>query len=460
MLLLPITLGIRTMRNIKQIREEIENLVDIGDAILAVAKKENRDLLAEEQSQLDEIYGTDDTAGKLASLKEQEARLVRIETERKEIAARRAASVGMFQDQEEIAPQARKISVPATAKRYSRTKFYGSPEDAYAAGQFIAGALYGNEASKQWAKEHGILGAHSTTNVEKGGYAVPEFMEESIIRLVEDRGTFRRNAFVYPMPAGSVIIPRRSGGFTSYYVGENAAITASDLQLSQVKLEAKKLGVLTQVSSELSEDAIVALADLITEEIAYSFADAEDRAGFRGDGTSTFGGIVGLESALAAGSIHDAVGGNTSALTLDLVDFEATVGKLARFPGMQPRWYIHNAVYWASMARLMDAVGGNTNGTLATGPTEQFLGYPVEFVDVLPSTTGTSVSTILCYFGDLRMCGTMGVRRGVTVRTDESVYFTSDAIAIRATERFDIQIHEKGTASLAGPMVALKTAAS
>jgi HK97 family phage major capsid protein len=130
------------------------------------------------------------------------------------------------------------------------------------------------------------------------------------------------------------------------------------------------------------------------------------------------------------------------------------------FPGIQPKWYVHSAVYWASMARLMDAVGGNTNATLAAGPEKQFLGYPVEFAQVLPGTTGSSVSTILCYFGDLAMASTMGVRRGVSVMTDQSVYFTSDAIAIRATERYDVQVHERGDASNAGAIVALKTAAS
>ena len=448
------------MRTLVQIRDEIQNLCDTGEAILAVAEKENRDLSADEQKELDGIYGTDKNDGKLAALKAEESRMVRIDEQRKAIAAQRAVEKRMFQDGPEVPAQDRKVVVPAAAKRHGKLKAFNSAEDAYVSGQFIAATMFGNQASQRWLDDHGIKAAHSTSDNSKGGYAVPEPMEQSIIRLVEERGTFRMNAFVYPMTSGSVMIPRRSGGFTSYYVGENASITASDLTLNQVKLEAKKLGVLTQISSELSEDAIVALADLVTQEIAYAFANAEDQAGFNGDGTSTYGGIVGLNSALQAGSIQDAVSGNTGALTLDLADFEATVGKLPRFPGIMPKWYVHSAVYWASMARLLDAAGGNTVQTLAGGPQLQFLGYPVELVNVMPSTTGTLASTIVAYFGDLAMASTMGVRRTVTVRTDESTYFTSDAIAIRATERFDINIHERGDASNAGPIVALKTAAS
>ena len=446
------------MRNLVQIREEIQNLCDTGEAILAIAEKENRDLTADEQNELDGIYGTDKSDGKLAALKAEEARMERINAERREIAARRAAEKNLFKDSAELPAQDRKIVVPAVAKRHGRLKAFETIEDAYVSGQFLAANIFGNQASQRWLDDHGIKAAHSTGDNSKGGYAVPEPMEQSIIRLVEERGVFRQNAFVYPMSSGSVMIPRRSGGFTSYFVGENKTITTSDLTLNQVKLEAKKLAVLTQISSELSEDAIVALAELVTQEIAYAFADKEDQCGFNGDGTSTYGGIVGLNSALQAGSIQDAIAGNDSALELDLADFEATIGKLPRFPGIQPKWYVHSAVYWASMARLLDAAGGNTVQTLAGGPSLQFLGYPVELVNVMPSTTGTLASTIVAYFGDLPMACTMGNRRGVTVRTDESKYFAEDAIAIRATERFDINIHERGDASNAGPIVALKTA--
>jgi len=446
------------MRNLVQIRDEIQSLCDTGEAILAIAEKENRDLSVEEQSQLDDIYGTDKADGKLAALKAEEARMERINAERREIAARRAAEKGLFKDSAESAPQDRKIVVPAVAKRHGKLKAFDTAENAYVSGQFLAATIFGSASSQRWLDDHGIKAAHSTGDNSKGGYAVPEPMEQSIIRLVEERGTFRQNAFVYPMSSGSIVIPRRSGGFVSYFVGENAAITASDLTLNQVKLEAKKLGVLTQISSELSEDAIVALAELVTQEIAYAFADKEDQCGFNGDGTSAYGGIVGLNSALAAGSIQDAIAGNDSALELDLADFESTISKLPRFPGLQAKWYVHSAVYWASMARLMDAAGGNTMANLAGGPSLQFLGYPVELVNVMPSTTGTLASTIVAYFGDLSMAATLGTRRNVTIRTDDSKYFAEDAMAIRATERFDINVHERGSASEAGPIIGLKTA--
>lgn len=452
------------MLNIKALREELQELGDRGEAILAVAKKEDRDLTPDENKEILAIYGEGDDQGKVGVLQKKIAQAEKIIEAQKSIAAQRARNEGLGEERNPTGePQAKRITVPARAKSTTKLVAYkGSEnglEDAYASGQFLMATLVGNQSSRQWCQDHGILAAHSTGDNTKGGFTVPEPLENALIRLVEERGVFRRNARVWPMASGSVMIPRRAGGFTTYFVGENSAGTPSDMSFDQIKLEAKKLMTLTQVSSELNEDTIIALAELVTTEIGYAFADKEDQCGFNGDGTSTYGGILGLKGALAAGSIQDAATGNDSALTLDLADFEALIGKLPQFPGIMPKFYVHSAVYWASMARLMDAAGGNTVENLGNGPVRSFLGYPVEFVQVLPSTTGTLASTNLLYFGDLSMACTMGSRRGAEIATDSSVYFTSDAIAIRATERFDINVHERGTASTAGPMLALKTAA-
>jgi HK97 family phage major capsid protein len=444
------------MKNLNQLREERAQLVAKAEAITILAQEENRELNADEISTLDDILGKGDKPGLIAKKDEDIARVERIDAIMAREATRRAEKNRLFENEEVAEPSARKITVPASARR--KPKHFESMEDAYAAGQFVAATILGNGKSRQWCQDHGILAAHSTFDNEKGGYVVPDAMENSIIRLVEERGVFRQNAMIYPMSTASVMIPRRTGGFTYYWGGEGQAMTSSDMTLNQAQLLAKKLYVYTTLSSEIGEDAIPALGELITQEIAYSMATAEDEAGFNGDGTSAFGGIVGLKSALAAGTVQDAAAGNNSALTLDLADFEAAVGKLPQFPGISPAWYVNSAVYWASMGRLMDAAGGNAVADLGNGPQLQFLGYPVRFTQCLPSTTGTLASTILMYFGDLRMAATMGTRRGVTVRTDESVLFASDQIAIRATQRLDINVHERGTVSAAGPIVALKTA--
>jgi hypothetical protein len=46
----------------------------------------------------------------------------------------------------------------------------------------------------------------------------------------------------------------------------------------------------------------------------------------------------------------------------------------------------------------------------------------------------------------------------VTIAADSSRYFEFDQTAIRSTLRYDIAVHERGTASVAGPMVSLVSA--
>jgi HK97 family phage major capsid protein len=141
-----------------------------------------------------------------------------------------------------------------------------------------------------------------------------------------------------------------------------------------------------------------------------------------------------------------------SALTLE--DLEAAVAKLPRFPGISPKFYFHSSVYWQTGARLQLAAGGVTTQMIASGPQLTLFGYPVVFSNALPSAPTTG--TIYGYFGDLSMASTIGNRRGVTISADSSRYFEFDQVAIRSTLRYDINIHETGTASAAGPVIQLK----
>jgi HK97 family phage major capsid protein len=443
--------------NLKKIREDIDECLAKIDAILAVAKDENRDLTAEETAEIDVIQGTDDKPGILQKLYADEKRAVRMDANQQ---ARVRTVGGRVLDAQQNASTAsdepKAIKVPATAKRHGSLKHFKGQDaeaNAYLSGRFLMAAIGNHEPSKAWLADHGIRMAHSSDDNSKGGYLVPEVLENVLIDLKEEFGMFRRYAMNWPMSSDVSLVPRRVSGFTTYFVGQNETITPSTTSLDQIRLEAKKLAALTQFSSELNEDAIIAVADFYAREFAYALAVKEDQCGFLGNGTSAFGGIVGLENALADGSIVIA-NSITTAAALTLANFEAVVAKLPEFPGIQPAWYIHKALYHTTMGRLQVAAGGNTVSDIGNGPVMQFLGYPVRFIQTLPSAAATNVK--IAYFGDLAMAATMGTRRGVTLRADESIYFAQDALALRVTERFDINVHERGTATTAGPILALQ----
>lgn len=433
----------------KETREQMAALRSEAEGLLKAAAAENRSLTAEEKTRFDEIES-----------KHQEAKDF---LDRADKLGSMGVPQNLGRDQRSSESSSPKIVVPTTARLHKKLKCFKSPEDAYLAGQFYAATLLGRNDARDWCMQHGvdIRNAQSEGTNSAGGYLVPTPVEQAIIDLREQYGVFRQFARVIPMTSDTHNVPKRSGGLTWYYPAENATITDSDKTWDNVQLVAKKLATLTRYSSELSEDAILNIADDLTSEIAQAFANAEDEAGFNGDGTSTYGSITGVLSAVGAGSTVDAATGNTAVETLDLTDFEKCVGKLPHYAGIQPVWFMHKAVYANGPMRLMDAAGGNTNTTLAQGPgNAEFLGYPVVFTQVLDSTLGADVSTVKAVFGDLRMAALMGNRRGISIATSSDRYFEYDQMAIRGTERYDIKIHDAGDASNAGAVVVLKTAAA
>jgi HK97 family phage major capsid protein len=432
------------MKSSQELAKEIKALQARVEAIVAVAKEESRDLNADEQSEVDGIVGSGENAGRISALVEQKNRMDKIDAH--------CTAIVKAEESKETSITRR---VPARAKAHGRLEAFKSEQDAYDCGQYVLANLFGNRRAKAYCKDNGIKAVMTGGDNTKGGFLVPEPMEAAIIELREQYGVFRQNSNVWPMSDSVTIVPKLVGEVTAYYVGENSTITASDAIVQQVKLEAKKLASMTLVSSELNEDAVVSVAEMISRSVAYQFAVSEDQAGFLGDGTSTYGGIVGLAGALAAGSLVTATSNLTfSALTF--ANFESVVGACKMYAGIQPKWYIHQAGWAASMQRLANAAGGTTATEVKNGVVQdQFLGYPVVKSQVLTSALTGTTGLRACYFGDLRLGSYLGTRRGISIAVDSSRYFEQDSIAIKATQRYDINVHDRGTASASGGIIGL-----
>ena len=467
----------------KAIREEIGRLTDRAQAIVDLATAENRDLSAEERTEVDGILGQGKKgeagykAGKLDALEADLDRAEKLEKRQAELLQNRSRVPGQRSDgpgspavgDVEDGPRVARVRIPLTAQyRYGALKAYRGPHadrTAYMAGQFFLATLYRNARAAQWCKDFGIdtnfqaaLGEGSDS---AGGFLVPTEVEQAIIDLRETYGVFRRRAKVVPMARDTKTQPARASGVTATWVGENDEITAQDKAWKQLNLVARKLAALTRYSNELSEDATINLGDDLTREFAYAFAVAEDMAGFLGDGTATYGHQTGLRSALLAGSIKAAAAGNLKFGNLDMDDFLAVMGAVPDYPGMQSAWYISKPGYWNSMVRLMAAQGGTTWEKTAEGQmVPMFLGYPVEYVHVMPKALTDQASTILAYFGDLTMAAMLGNRRGLTIQLSDQRYFEFDQMGIRGTSRVNVVISAPGTATEAGPVVALQTPAA
>jgi len=368
-----------------------------------------------------------------------------------------------------------RASVPAEMRRHATLKCFKSSETAYAFGQEILGTLHRypnlqNERTAravEWCKGRGLdltRKAHSEGTNSAGGYTVFDQVSNDIIDLRETYGVFRKNAKTVPMTSDHMKINRRTGGLTGYWVAEAGSLTESQKSWDQITLTPKKRGILALWSSELNEDSVVNLADDLATEAAYEFSVIEDQCGFIGDGTSTYAGMRGVawkfetENTSLAGLVTAASNHDTTA-ELDVSDFTSLMAKLPEYARMSPgtAFFCSSATYAASMAKVMYGQGGVTIRETSSGTPYTFMGYPVVISQVLNSTLGTDASKVKVLFGNLRLAATMGTRREIEVKVSDEYGYATDQIALRATTRFDINVHDVGNNSTAGPIVALRT---
>lgn len=355
--------------------------------------------------------------------------------------------------------------------------------------QFFAAGVLKNNHATQWCKDNGVplipasrifrdevkVSGSVNENVnEAGAVLVPPEFDMMLIKLIETYGVFRRFTKMKPMGSDTKNVPRRTGGVTTYWVAAGQTITRSRPAYDNVGLVAKKLAALIAIDSEISEDAAINIADEIAFEIGYAFALAEDQAGFIGDSTSAYGGITGVATKLKglSGTIANIAGlkvaaGNAYSEIL-LSDFNAVVGLLPQYADSpNAGWFSHKSFYHNVMQKLELAAGGVTAREISDGdrrarPT--FLGYPVNFAQVLPSAEANS--QVCTLFGDLSLASMMGDRRAISLFNDPYSLSGDDQVQIRGTERIDITVNDVGNADataanrVPGPVVGLITAAS
>lgn len=380
------------------------------------------------------------------------------------------------------------FKIPATVRRGgSLQNFHGVKDGldaqhrAYRFGQWVLARVsqdlpgrFNFAYAKQFVENYinPMNAAHTESDATTGGhYLVPEEFSSDLIDLREMYGVVRRLFGRAPMTSDTLHTPRRASGLTAYFVAEGAAGTESNMTWNDVQLTVKDLMVIARMTNQLSADAVISVGDTLAGEIAYAFSEKEDQCGFNGDGTSTYGGMQGVRNLLTS---IDGAGTDSAGLKIQgtsntwsaqvLADFHAVVGKLPVYADNGAVWVCHKTYYSEVMQKLELAAGGVTAMEIATGdrrPRPTFLGYPVEFSQVFPNATATTgVTAVLGNFGLGALFGdrqqtSIGFSEHATIG-GESVW-ERNQIAVRGTERFDLNVHGCGTASVIGPIVGLAT---
>jgi len=358
--------------------------------------------------------------------------------------------------------------------RYSPVKHFKGEEKefkAYQFAHFIIGHLLHEKSpnaftqkSRDYCREWGFeMKAMSETVNTAGGFLVPHQFANDIIDLREEYGVLRRLIKVRPMVNDTLSINRRTSGLTVYYPSEGGAITASDKAWDQVTLTAKKYATIALWSSELNEDAMISMGDDLAQEIAYAFALAEDTNGFNGDGSSTYCRTVGLRQRLldvwtTIGGAGLVVGAGNAYSELTLRNFHSVIAALPLYARPRAKWLCSATFHDTVMQPLQTAAGGNDAANIAAGGTPRFLGYPVELSQVMPTTEANSQIPVT--LGDYMMAGSLGDRRQMTLKYSDEYKYAEDQLAVRGTQRIDINWHDVGSGTTAGPVVGLITASS
>ncbi len=452
-------------RSPREIQERIDDIAEEGVRIYNTAKQEQRELFPFEANRFDAI------AEEIPELKAE------LETaiQKKEAAKARFSTMNNSYTSGAVLPingipaDQHKQQIPARV-RCKRLTNFATTEDAFEAGMWLR-AVVGREfnrhdpAAEQFCESRGLRLTNASTEGtgSSGGYLVPAPLSQTLIDARESVGVARQLLNVQPMPADTLTVAKRSGGLTVYGGGENpsADMTASDKAWKQVKLVADKRYVVHQISQELTDDAIINVVDDAVSEMAYALALAEDDELFNGDGTSTYRGVTGIKNAIGAGGVYTAGTGDDTWAELSIEDFTATMGKLPSkfWRANSLAWACSSTFYYTVMLRVLAQAGGNSAGDLMSGDggtmRPRFLAHPVYFTDRLPAAT--AASTKAAYFGNWKELGILGDRGGPRIARSDDFAFLRDLTTLKATSRYDIVLHEPGTATEAGAVVALST---
>ncbi len=427
---------------------EMQELVDEAQKLVDLATSEERELTEEEQNKFDDLMK------RAESHRTQIQRLEKLENHQKWLdeapvpaAVRNRIETGT-------------PLVHATPVQHCQLRAFKEVADtpercreaAIKSGMWIRAVLLKDPMAREWCTLNAFsdaeLRAMEVGVATSGGTLVPDEFERAVIDLRKSYGVARQECRVVPMGSDTMTIPRMVGNTTVYFPGEGGSITASDRGTDAINLVARKAAVLTKISTELAEDAVIDIAEMLANDMAWAFAKKEDECLIDGDGSTTYGGIVGIRTKMVdgnhTGSYLDATAGDDQWSEYIVDDFAALQGTLPDFAEANAKWYCHKICFHQTMVRLAAAAGGSSLLDIMRGVGGQkiFLGDPVVLMNAMPSATTALNEKVVVLYGDMRQAVTFGDRRGIRVEVLRERYADSDQIGVKATERFDIVVHD------------------
>jgi len=285
------------------------------------------------------------------------------------------------------------------------------------------------------------------------GYTVDAELSAEIRHLTTEYGVARREMETVQLTKGSFKANDLATDVTVYWVDEGAVVNSTQAVLGQEELTLKKLGAIVTMTSELLEDTEIDLVSFMASRVAEGFAQAEDEAFFKGDGTSSFGSFTGLLNATDVNEVT-MTSGNTAFSNVtaeNLIDMVDATPQGAHANG---KFYMHRTIMSYVRKLREDAVSAadGAGAFIYQAPSQSgpatIWGYPVVLVEAMPAKDlGTQADVSFVLFGDLRKACIFGYKGAIKVKRFDAGevrnvadnadinLITTDREAVRWTER-------------------------
>lgn len=299
-----------------------------------------------------------------------------------------------------------------------------------------------------------------TSTDESGEELVPEYFGSEVIRIAGKYGVARNNARVISLPGKTFSLPTM-GSVVAYRTDEKGAIVASSPKTGQLVFTAKKLASMVIVTTELIEDANIDILNYLAQLCGEAVAKKEDEWAFLG--------LAGTEGIFrnATVQVYTLGSGDT---TYAKLDFDDIAGALALLDDA----VVDNAVIagsWSVFNALRVTKDEDKNYIYqnpGAGMPNTIWGLPFVKSTVFPKTTQSTSQADAPFMaiydprylmiGDRRSL-TLEFSKEATVHSSEGDtlinLFEQDMVAIKVTERLDIQLAEADKA-----FVRIETSAS
>lgn len=292
-----------------------------------------------------------------------------------------------------------------------------------------------------------------TQNSTGGALSFGEFFPD-LIENFSSFGAARAAAGVTPMREARWVGPKLHSDITVGDVGEGDAMTATDVLLGNVEINASKSYALAKVSLELLNDAAVNLEDVLASSMMRALRAYEDDCYFNSANNRQ-----GISSKIGANSTVDA---NLAARSTanwggyEVADIQNVIGKLPAWVADDPNFGIACSwqFYMTVLRRFMQSAGGNTGAMLSAGVAGPGLtsrwewdGIPIYINNKAPKTY--TADQIDAYIGAFSYSTKLGVVTGSeSIATSDQRWFDEDLFAIKMTQRWGINVHDVNNEAL------------